>query len=171
MEFEMLDFTRILIDGGLLMLIFMVMILAIGITNPRLMLNKGDIPDDILAAVPPKTEREKRLSRWWGIPLIAVMFGLPLYSTFNFALQNPGAAFATLYWHTFLVTLMPNLGDLVILDWFLFCTITPRFLVYVGTEGFAGYKDYGFHLRGHLKALPAIAIVVAGLAGMVRLIT
>lgn len=34
------------------------------------------------------------------------------------------------------------------MDWLIFCTITPRFLVIPDTEGNPGYKNYKFHLNG-----------------------
>ena len=51
------------------------------------------------------------------------------------------------------VLLIPFFVDLLILDWLIFCTITPSFAVYPGTEGFAGYKDYGFHLKAHARGI------------------
>lgn len=167
----MLDVTKILVDGSLFALIFSVIIVGVVIYNPRLMLNPGDIPADILAAVPPKTKEEHRQALWLGIPFILVLVVLPVYSAYSFALQNPQAGYWTLFLHTFFVALIPNLVDLVILDWLVFCTITPSVFVYPGTEGFAGYKDYGFHLRAHVRAFPVQVVVVAVLAGLVYLIT
>jgi hypothetical protein len=43
-----------------------------------------------------------------------------------------------------------NVVDWLILDWFMFCTLTPRLVVIPGSEGMAAYKDYGFHFRGFL---------------------
>jgi hypothetical protein len=48
--------------------------------------------------------------------------------------------------------------DLTILDWLLFVKVTPSFVVLPGTEGMAGYDDYGFHLREHMRALPFLAV-------------
>jgi hypothetical protein len=57
----------------------------------------------------------------------------------------------------------------VLVDWLLLNTITPKWVVFPGTEGFAGYKDYGFHLRAHLRALPAQVLGAAVTAGLVLL--
>ncbi|GAA0958375.1 MULTISPECIES: hypothetical protein [Streptomyces violaceusniger group] len=55
------------------------------------------------------------------------------------------------FWRAFvfgaLVWLALVLFDLVVLDWWLFCTVQPRFMVLPGTEGMAEYRDYGFHWR------------------------
>lgn len=54
----------------------------------------------------------------------------------------------------------------LILDWLIFCTWTPRFLVIPGTEGAAAYRDYAYHTRGFLVGSGftlAAALVVAGI--------
>jgi hypothetical protein len=63
-----------------------------------------------------------------------------------------------------------NIVDWLLLDWLMFCTLTPRFLVIPGTEGMSAYKDYGFHFRGFLKG--CVFSVLAGLviAAIVSLI-
>ena len=163
----MLDISKVFVDGGLIALTVLVLLLAISRYNFRLFLSKGDIPPDIYAAVPPKTERERRLSRLVSLPILLAMFGLPLYSTYSFAWQNPGASYGLIFTHLFLVSLIVNLADLVILDWLILNTLTPSFFIYEGTEGFAGYKDYGFHLGQHLIALPFVTLAVAGFAWLV----
>ena len=167
----MVDISKTLVDGGILTGFFLALILGLAIYNPRLFLNKSDVPADIFAAVPPKTEKEKRQSKWLGIPLFLLLIGGPLYSTYTLSLQNPGLSFFPLFWHAFLVLLMPTLGDLFLVDWLLLNTLTPRFFVYPGTEGFAGYKDYGFHLKAHLRFFPMLPIGAAIIAVIVQLIS
>jgi len=163
----MLDISKILIDGGILSALFVVLVLAIAAYNPRLFLNKGDVPPDILAAVPPKTGPEKRLANWLGIPLFMILILGPIYSTYTRALAAPNAGFVSLYLHALLVLLLPTLADLILVDWLILNTFTPKMFVYPGTEGFTGYKDYGFHLRGHLKVFPMMllgSVITAELA-------
>jgi len=40
-----------------------------------------------------------------------------------------------------------SLLSMLILDWLIFVTVQPAFVVIPGTEGLAGYKDYWFHLE------------------------
>ncbi|MEU8824647.1 hypothetical protein [Streptomyces sp. NPDC048636] len=40
-----------------------------------------------------------------------------------------------------------TLFDLLVLDWWLFCTVQPRFMVLPGTEGMPEYRDFGFLAR------------------------
>jgi len=167
----MLNIARILRDGTLLAIIGSVYILAIMHYDPRLFLNPGDFPKDILDAVPPKTEEEKRQAMILGIPFFVGLLGGPLLSAL--ALQREaagGVPLMNLSLHTFGVLMIPNLVDLVILDWLLFCTITPRFMVVPGTEGFTGYKDYRFHLRGHARGTALMAVLSVVVATVVFLL-
>jgi tetrahydromethanopterin S-methyltransferase subunit B len=60
--------------------------------------------------------------------------------------------------------------DLLILDWLMFCTWTPQFVVLPGTEGMAGYKDYGLHFRGFLIGLLIVAVISAIVTAIVALV-
>ena len=76
------------------------------------------------------------------------------------------AAFANIF--AFIVSAW--LLDLTILDWLLFVTIIPDFVVIPGTEGLVGYDDYPFHLREHLRAFPFLALASLALTVIMRLI-
>ena len=79
-------------------------------------------------------------------------------------------SFFQLFLNAFGVVFIFNLVDLLLLDWAIFCYITPAFVVIPGTEGHSAYKDYGFHFRASM--IGTILSVVAGLviAGIVSLI-
>ncbi|MEX2161315.1 MAG: hypothetical protein WD751_05305 [Anaerolineales bacterium] len=164
----MLDLNKLLLDGGLMTAAFMTLVVLVAVYKPRLFLNKEDLPADIMAAVPPKTEAEKRQAVLLGIPLFTILIGGMLYSTYTFYLQS-GSGFFALFLHALIIILTIAISDLVLLDWLVLNTITPKWVVFPGTEGFAGYKDYGFHLRAHLKALPAQVLGAAITAGLVLL--
>jgi hypothetical protein len=56
------------------------------------------------------------------------------------------------------------LWDLFILDWLIFVTILPVFVVIPGTEGLAGYKDYWFHVEVSFLGLTQwLSILLGGL--------
>ena len=157
--------SKILIDGGILAIVMSAFFIGVGLYNMRLYLNKGDIPADILAAVPPKTRAEKRLSILIGLPFLGLVLGFLLYSAVGFNQGVGGdAAFGALFMHAMGVLLIPFFVDLLILDWLIFCTITPSFAVYPGTEGFAGYKDYGFHLKAHARGILLLIPTCAAVA-------
>lgn len=160
----MINITGILRDGMILIgLVLVVMILAQRI-NPRLFIQ--DYPEDIQAAVPPKTPAEERQTLWLGIPMLLIMILVPFLSTLS--LKQAGAAFGALFANAFGVVFFFNLFDLLVLDWLVFCWITPQYIVIPGTEGMAGYKDYGFHFRGFLKGMLLSVILGLVIAGVVN---
>jgi hypothetical protein len=114
--------------------------------------------------VPPRTAEEARQGKLLAAPLFVLMLAIPAWSAVTFARQA-GAGYWPLFAHTYLVLLVPFLADLLVIDWLILNTITPKFFVYPGTEGFAGYKDYGFHLRAHLRGLVLLVALAAPVAG------
>jgi len=134
--------------------------------NPRLMLQ--DYPPAIKEIVLPKTEQEKRLSTWLGLPFILVLFIFPVYATLVFQARAGGdPGFLLLWLYAFGIAFAFNLWDWLILDWLVFCTITPKQFVIPGSEGHPAYKDYFFHFRGFLIGTAFSAVLGLITAGIV----
>jgi len=157
----MLNITRIIVDGAILSVLASLFIIVTLRLNPRIWLQ--DYPKDVQAKVPPKTPQEKHLSLVLGIPFLLLLVAIPFVSSLTMKYQTQGQIpFWVLFINSFSVAFIFNLVDWLILDWLMFCTITPGFLVITGTEGMAGYKDYLFHFRGFL-----IGSVLSAIAGLV----
>lgn len=62
-----------------------------------------------------------------------------------------------------------NLLDLIVLDWLIFCTVRPKYLMLEGTEAMKEYCDYVFHLKAAGKGL-LISIVFSAAAAAITLI-
>ena len=148
--------AAILPYGLLLSVLFSAIILAMVLVNPRLMLQ--DYPKDIQAEVPPKTSAEKRQTFYWGLPVWVFLLGCPTVAALWVKAANGNAL--EIFLTAFGVLFLSNLVDWLILDWLIFCTITPTFVVLPGTEGMAGYKNYGMHFRGFLIGT-VLAILIA----------
>jgi len=146
--------------------LLVVWLFLLGRTNPRIMLQ--DYPRDVQAAVPPKTAQERRQTIYWAIPLFLVFLGFPLAAALT--AEAAGADVLTIALCALGVGVVINLFDLLILDWLMFCTWTPSFVVLPGTEGMAGYKDYGLHFRGFLTGIVISAALSALIAGVVYVI-
>ena len=145
----MVDIQNIIYEGLILSACAALFITITMRVNPRIWLH--DYPKDIQAMVPPKSEKEKRLSQLLGIPFLVLLFAFPFYSTLTLRNTTPGEiSFGILAINAFGVVFVFNLVDWLILDWLMFCTITPSFVVIPGSERAKGYKDYGFHFRGFL---------------------
>ena len=164
----MFDFPLFLSHSGLFVALATVLLFALVLYNPRLMLQ--DYPPAIKQVVPPKTEGEKRLSTWLGLPFLLVLLVFPAYATFVFRAQTSGeASFLYLWLYGFGIAFAFNLWDWLVLDWLIFCTLTPRAFVIPGSKGHPAYKDYFFHFRGFL--IETVFSAVEGLiaAGLVAI--
>lgn len=167
----MFDLGKALLDGAIFSFIGSLYLVVMLWYNPRIAMNKGDYPDDVIAAAPPKTPKERRQGSIFGIPFLVYSLLYPILSTL--ALNRSGGGetpFLDLFLHMLVVIFFFNLVDLLILDLWMFCTITPKFVVIPGTEGFPGYKDKGMHIRGHAKASVIMVLITLISAWIISLV-
>jgi hypothetical protein len=164
----MFNIGKILLDGAILSILASLLLIGALRFNPRLFLQ--DYPQSIQSLVPEKTSKEKRQSLIVGVPFLLLLVVIPFLSTLRLMRQSGGeATFVQLFLHAFGVVFIFNLVDLILLDWLVFCTITPRFVMIPGIEGSQAYKDYLFHFKASIAG--AVLSIVAGLiiAGIVSL--
>jgi len=161
--------THALLYGVLLSAVLFPLILVVVWVNPEIMLN--DYPPDIQARYGPMSERSKRQRIPVAILVIAVMIGIVAWS-FPDVGKNPegGLSFFPVFLHLLVMFQAFNLLDWLVLDWLIVVTLRPRFMILPGTEGLAGYGDYGFHFKGFLIGTVItlftsllVAVVVAAL--------
>ena len=165
----MINLVKTILDGLLLSIIASFIIIVSLHINPRIWLQ--DYPKDIQAKVPPKTLSEKRMSLLLGIPFLLVLMLVPFFSTLALKQHNgASSSFIALFFNAFGVAFIFNLVDWLVLDWLMFCRLTPKFLVIPGTEGMAAYKDYRFHFRGFIIGTLLSAIGALIIAGIVYLV-
>ena len=146
----MIFVEKIIVDGSIYSLICSIYVVITLWQWPRIWLQ--NFPEDIQEKVPPKTEKEKRLSLIFGIPFLLLLFAGPFLSGLTLKLSTfHEVSFFSLFMHVFFIAIFFNLVDWLILDWLIICLITPQFIVYPGTEGSKGYKDYKYHFIGFLK--------------------
>jgi hypothetical protein len=130
--------------------------------NPAMWVH--DYPPDIQAAVGPvSVPAFQKLAI--GALFLVIAAGVPLWSSAKLRRENNGElTFPSAFVHNALLALYFAVWDLLILDWLIFVTIQPTFIIIPGTEGLAGYADYGFHLQvSFLGWTQWIAILAAGL--------
>ncbi len=140
----MIDLSQLLIDAALYVALATLILVGLMLRNPSLMLQ--DYTPAIKAIVPPKTESEKRQGILYGMPFLLALLVLP----FVFVSRLETNSFMALFLHAFGIVWAFNLWDWLVLDWLVFCTLTPKSFVIPGSEGHPAYKDYGFHFRGFL---------------------
>lgn len=160
-----IDITLFVTNGLIYCSLSTIALLIIGLKSPRLMLQ--DYPQLIQDATTPKTKLEKKLTVVYGIPFLLVLIGYPLW--FGFSIATTSSGYWTLVGYIYILAMIGNVFDLIILDWLVICFITPRFVVIPGTEGSKGYKDYFFHFIGFLKGVLITFILSLIVAGIVKL--
>ena len=151
--------------GAVLSVLMGVIFLGIAYANPEIWLN--DYPPDIRERYGPMSERAKRQRRLAGVPVFLLLFGTIAFSAFRLTRIGDDEPFFAVFFGTFIVLLVFNLVDLLILDWLVFNTLKPGFVVLPGTEGARGYSDYGFHFKAFLKGVAGalvVSLLVAGAA-------
>lgn len=131
-------------------LIFSVFILVTLRVNPRIWLH--DYPKEIQNSTKPKNEDEKKKTKVLSLLFIIIFAVFPLLMTYSYSLQhNESVTFLNYFIHFMILLQLANLNDLLIIDWLIFCKITPKFIVIPGTEGSQGYKNYKFHFIGFVR--------------------
>ena len=117
--------------------------------NPETWLN--DYPPDIRKKFGPMGAEARRLRIPTAILFLGILFGVIGRGLYRMHQSSVGGLdFPMAFTYTFAVGQIFNVVDLLILDWLIFVALSPRFIVLPGTEGLAGYSDYGFHFRAFL---------------------
>ena len=121
-----------------------------------------DYPKVLQAVItlPPLTGARKTAAHTFRAVWLLVVLGYVFFSVWRTYGAAPVGYWAV-YLHVLVMNLLWNLVDTVVLDWGIFCTWRPRFIVLPGSEGHPAYRDYGYHLVALLKGC---AISVAGAA-------
>jgi hypothetical protein len=165
----MVDLARVARDGGVLALVSCIYFPLVLRLNPRFA--RADLPKDIQEAVPPLTKKETRTAAVFFALILMILLAIPLVSTVGLRKKVEGSiSFFWLFINAYGVLLIANIGELVLVDLLLLCTITPKWMVIPGTEGMAGYKDYGYQIRAHLRGAAFMALVASLIAGVVSLL-
>lgn len=165
----MVDIGKILLHGAILAGLGSLLLMSAVYYNPRFA--RRGLPGDIKEKVSPFTKGEKRRALLFAIPFFVLVIGGPFLSGLTLEIQAQGAiSFLYIALHVFGVMFVFNLADLVLLDWLIYCTITPSFVVIPGTEGMAAYKDYLHHLRAHVCGTVLQVVVALVLAGLITLV-
>jgi hypothetical protein len=165
----MLEIGKILLHGAVLSVPASLVLMAAVYFNPRFA--RQNLPMDIQDATPPLSKKEKLQALAFGIPFFVLVVLIPFLS--GFTLEPPAGGqvpFLVLFLHIFGVIFVFSLFDLIILDCLIYCTITPKFVIIPGTEGFAGYKDYGHQARAHVRGIALQTALALLLAGVILLI-
>ncbi len=110
-----------------------------------------DYPKDIQAAatIEKPTKAQEQAAKRFGAVGGFIIFGVLLaFGLLRF--YGEQASFWQVLQYIFIIAMTWNVVDLLIMDWLIVCTITPKWIILSGTEGCKGYKDYFYHFKGFL---------------------
>lgn len=162
-----------IIYGLLFSTVMVISFILAALVNPEIWLK--DYPPDIRAKFGPMSARATQQRTLIGIPIFALMIGIIVYSILQLIqINGSDPSFIDIFINVFVILFVFNLVDLLILDWLIFVTLRPRIIVLPGTEGAAGYSDYGFHLRASLKGVVGsfvASLLIAGVATLIFAVT
>jgi hypothetical protein len=159
----------VLRDGLILSVVSCAYLYALMRLEPRIVLH--DMPEDIQRAAEPWSAAEKRRITLLGLPYFVLVLAFPTYSAFAMAARAAfEPTFGAVFLHTYLVLLIANVIELVLLDLVVVCTLTPSWLVLPGTEGLPGWKDRSHQIRAHLRGAVAMAALAAIIGAAVKLV-
>lgn len=158
-----LDWQVALRDGAFVALAASLLVMGTLRANPRLLMRH--FPRELREAVAPMTPRERVTARLVGLPLIGLLVAGPWVST---AIALGGAApvpFADAFAHAFVVAMVFNVVDWLILDEFWLGVLRPAWAMLPGAESVAFRFNHLQHARGFVIG----SILSAVIAGVVAL--
>jgi hypothetical protein len=167
-----LSVKRVLVDGTILSVLLSLVVYGSLYVDPLMWV--GDYPPDVQAAVG-AVDVPLGQTIIAGVLCLGIVICVVLRSNAALRRQNDGRlSFPAAFTNSALIFLFFAVWDLLVLDWLIFVTIQPGFVVIPGTEGLAGYKDYWFHFEvSFLGWTQWISILVGGLVmaglSMIRL--
>ncbi len=159
----MLDSARIVRDGAVLSVVASTYLLLLLRFNPRIFL--GHYPKEIRESVPPKSEKERRMSI-----LLGLLIGVPCASALLWRTATLGShSFRELFAYAFGVLFIFNLIDLLILDWLIVCWIKPHWVTLPGTAHIAIPNPWVHHFKEFLMGTVGLGIVGLGVAALLSI--
>ena len=157
--------TIALLEGLIWSLMWMIFVYVIVRHFPWEMVH--DYPKDIQEkhTIPEPSASQKHHAKLFQVIASLVIIG----TVFIFGLlqfRSTRTGFPIIFLFTLIVVFTWNVVDLLLMDWIIVCTVTPKWIVLPGTEGCTGYKDYGFHFKGFLIGCvysSLMALIVSGI--------
>ncbi len=154
--------SKVLLNGMIVSFLLGGWVLLILKINPRYELKS--YPQEIVETVEPQTKTEKKAFLILAIPMLVIIISYLISSVLN--TYNSSSTFLTIFLHYYVVLMIWNVVDLLIVDWLIFCTINPDFIVISTTKGNKAYKNYKYHFVGFIKGI-FFSIVFAWLLSLI----
>lgn len=146
--------------------VFCTATLLLGKINVEMLLN--DYPPDIRTRFGPMSTETRRQANLASLPLLVALTAVVVVALAQLRRMSGELTLGNTFIVTATIFQIWNLVDLVILDWFILMTLRPHFMILPGTEGMAGYQDYGFHFRKFLNGI-LFTLILSGVTTLIAL--
>lgn len=121
-----------------------------------------DYPKDVRKAanisIPSKKHRMQGLA--FATVGFIFLFGLLIAFAIS-AFKGQELYFWKIFIHLWIICIIWNIIDLVIVDWLFICLLSLKYFVLPKTENYEGNKNYKFHFIGFLKGFITMTIVAS----------
>lgn len=161
-----LDWQLLLRDGAVLAAVASVWVMGSLRYNPRLFIRH--YPKEIREAAAPLTDAERKTGKLVGLPFLALLVGVPIWSTLSFHSAHPEASFADQAAHGFGVSMVFNLVDFLLLDLLWLGVLRPKWAMIPGTEHVTFSFNTADHVRGFVVGAVVAVVVGLGAAGIAQ---
>lgn len=162
----MIDFSTTLLHGILICVPFTVFVTITFWKWPRLWLHS--LPKDIIQLAPPKTLREKAVTKYVLLPVyLLILPGLSVASTvWIVTTLREDFLFVGILSHLYGIWIMVHAWDLLVIDSIAMMLINKDDPPIAGTAGAAGWKSYSFHIYSFVKAVLMSGFFVVPASGV-----
>lgn len=157
-----------LVYGAILSAVLTILILGSLYINPEMWLQ--DAPREVQEKHGPMSALAKRQRAWLVVAFAVAIIGVVGISIY----QLPGAlggplTFVSLFLHLWIMFMLFNLVDLLLIDWLIVEYIRPAFIMQSDLGQLMGERNYWVHFQGFLKGSVGIPIASLLLAGVIML--
>lgn len=157
-----------LVYGAILSGVLTILILGSFYINPEMWLQ--DAPRDVQEKHGPMSARAKRQRAWLAVAFAVAIIGVVGISIYQLpAVVGGPLTFMPLFLHLWIIFMLFNVVDLLLIDWLIVEYIRPAFIVQSGLGQLMGERNYWYHFQGFLKGSVGILIASLLLAGVIML--
>lgn len=145
--------------------LFVIIVLTSLAYNPRLWIQ--DFPEGVQAEMEPLSWGEQIARVLVAVLLLVVVVGIPVLSVLSVKSARGAITILEAFLHIWLIFMVVNLVDLVIIDWMIGIWWQPGFLSSPEIEPVRHHNTYRFHLIEHLKGTVMLTLLALGLGVLV----
>ena len=157
-----------LVYGAILSAVLTILILGSLYINPEMWLQ--DAPRDVQEKHGPMSAQAKRQRAWLAVAFAVAIIGVVGVSIYQLpAVLGGPLTFVTVFTHLWIMFMLFNVVDLLLIDWLIVEFIRPAFIVQSGLGQLMAGRNYWYHFQGFLKGSVGILIASLLLAGVIML--